>query len=266
MTGWWTARRTAVWIDRDRIASALGVAAVHLALGYALIAGLGIKFEPDMTNTLQVIDLPRQTPPPALPEEPDPVQAPAPEASGASAPPDLTARPTPVVAPLMRLPAPPLLVAAPVPRMGADTSAGAAAIAGPGTGAGGEGEGTGIGASGIGPGGGGQIALRARHIAGRIRDADYPRQAGDDGAQGTVIVHFAVGVDGRVSGCKVVDTSGNDELDAATCRIVERRFRYEPARDASGLAVPDVTGWKEVWWIGARRPRMVGEVDSAPTD
>jgi protein TonB len=68
-----------------------------------------------------------------------------------------------------------------------------------------------------------------------------------------VQAHFEVGVDGRVSDCRVVRSSGNAELDATTCRLIERRFRYAPARDAQGRAVPDVAGWEEEWWIGKRR-------------
>lgn len=253
---------------RERIASALGVAVVHGAIGYALIAGLRARSTVAAADTFAVYDLTIELPPP-VPEELPKASEPRPADEGAAAPPDLVAEPSPVVAPPppVRLVAPPPIVAAPAPGPGSDASAGASDIAGPGTGAGGEGVGTGSGGSGDGMGAGGMgggspAVTRARHIAGRIRNADYPRGAGDVGAQGTVVVHFDVDTEGRPRRCRVVDTSGNAELDATTCRIVERRFRYEPARGAAGRAVPDVMGWKEVWWIGSRRPRMVGEVEA----
>ena len=37
--------------------------------------------------------------------------------------------------------------------------------------------------------------------------------------------------------CTVLRTSGYEVFDNATCRLIEQRFRYTPARDASGRAV-----------------------------
>lgn len=249
-------------LNADRAKSVAGVVAIHALLGYALIVGLRFEAGAGAADALAVFDLPATVSPPPV-EEPEPAAIPSPDPKGAAAPPNLRAEPTPVVAPPppVRLPVPTPVAAAPIAGQGSETSAGAAEVAGPGTGAGGEGTGTGSGNDGSGSGGGGGVVTRARLIAGRIRNADYPRGAGDAGAEGTVVVHFDVGVDGVVSRCRVVDSSGNAELDATTCRVIERRFRYEPARDASGRAVPDVTGWKEIWWIGARPPGVLGEVE-----
>jgi periplasmic protein TonB len=43
-----------------------------------------------------------------------------------------------------------------------------------------------------------------------------------------------VGTDGRVSGCTVTTSSGNSDLDDATCRISKRSVRFSPAKDANG--------------------------------
>lgn len=248
----------------DRAKSVAAVVAIHALLAYALIVGLRFEAGARAADALTVFDLSIQAPPSPV-EEPEPAPAPSKVPEGAAAPPNLRAEPSPVVAPTppLRLPVPPI-AGAPVAGKGSDTSAGAAQVAGPGTGAGGEGAGTGSGDGGSGDGGGGSVVSRARLIDGRIRSADYPRGAGDVGAEGTVVVHFDVGTDGRPSRCRVVDGSGNAELDATTCRVIVRRFRYEPARDAGGRAVPDVTGWKEVWWIGSRPPGLsdgVGDDD-----
>lgn len=238
----------------ERLRSVAAVALIHVGLGYALLYGLDVRFTRAASDGLRVFDLPQSPPPPPLEEPvPAPVQSKAPE--GAAAPPGLKAEASPIVAPVPRivLAVPPPIVVAALPAQGSAPTAGAADIAGPGPGAGGEGAGTGSGGSGTGAGGGG-LVTRARHLEGRFRNSDYPRAAGEAGAQGTVLAHYEVDVDGRVSGCRVVRSSGNAELDRTTCRLIERRFRYAPARDADGNAVPDVAGWEEVWWIGSRRP------------
>lgn len=239
----------------DRLRSVAAVALIHIGLGYALLYGLDVRFTRAASDGLRVFDLPQISPPPPLEEPiPAPMQSKTPE--GAAAPPGLKAEASPIVAPVPRIVpvVPPPIAVAALPAQGSAPTAGASDIAGPGPGAGGEGAGTGSGGSGDGTGGGG-IVTRPRHLEGRFRGSDYPRRAGDAGAEGTVLAHYDVGVDGRVSNCRVVRSSGNVDLDETTCRLIERRFRYAPARDADGNAVPDVAGWEEDWWIGPRRQR-----------
>lgn len=241
---------------RSRIKSAIGVAAVHALLGYVLIHGLGFEIAGKASDDrLKLFDVASEPPPPPI-EELLPAEPRAPDPEGAAAPPNLKATPTPVVAPppVIRLPAPSPVVAAPIPGPGSDASAGASDKAGPGTGAGGEGTGTGSGRAGDGDGGGG-AATRARHLQGDIDRRDYPDAAGDAGVEGSVLVLIYVGTDGGVDDCRVERSSGSAELDSATCRLVERRFRYAPARDARGRAVPDILGWNQDWWIGPRKRR-----------
>ncbi|PTQ12072.1 energy transducer TonB [Sphingomonas oleivorans] len=230
----------------DRIGSALGVALLHLLLGYAFISGLRLDFVRSVSDGLKLFDVPLEPPRPPR-EEAIRAEARAPE--GRAAPPNLRARPAPVVAPppKVRLDVPPPVAAAPVPGTESETSAGASDRMGPGTGAGGDGTGTGSGGQGSGTGGG--AAARAQQVAGRIADSDYPRAARKAGAEGVVYVRFTVETDGRAYGCAVVRSSGNADLDATTCRLIERRYRYTPARDAEGWPVPEVRLWKQIWWI-----------------
>lgn len=82
-------------------------------------------------------------------------------------------------------------------------------------------------------------ASAASLLRGRFNnETDYPNAARRNEEQGTVRVAFTIGTDGRVSNCAVVQSSGSSSLDSTTCRIFERRFRYAPARDASGNPVP----------------------------
>ena len=234
----------------DRIRSAVAVAAFHILLGYGLITGLG--FEPDgaTSQTLKLFDV-RAEPPPVEDAVPAEASTKAPE--GAASPANLRAEPSPVVAPPpeIRLEVPPPVVAAPAPGPGSDSSAGASDVPGPGTGSGGEGTGTGSGRDGKGAGGG--VATRARLVSGELFHSDYPRAAKKAGIGGRVFVRIAVGTDGRVSRCTVTRSSGNAELDETSCRLIEQRYRFEPARDARGRSVPDAVVESHVWWTRPRR-------------
>ena len=236
--------------SRRRTATAAGVAVLHVAVFYLLTIGSVVQV-PLPDEAVMVFDVPAVAPAP--PE--DEIELPevrAPELEGAASAANLVAKPKPIVAPPPKIPVenPPPIVAAPVAATGTEASAGSADVPGPGTGGGGEGTGLGTGLEGGGTGGGGS---RTRWLKGRIKNSDYPRAAAEAEVGGTVVVHFDVGTDGRVGNCRVVSSSGNADLDRTTCRLIEKRFRYRPATDAAGRAVPDVAGWKQDWWLEPRR-------------
>ena len=240
--------------NEDRLKAGAGVALFHALLGYAFITGLGVQVTSGFGADLKIFDVPEEPPPPVPEAVLAKVRVEEPE--GAASPPSLRARATPVVAPppKIRLDPPPPVVTAPepAPAGGNDRSTGASAVDGPGTGSGGEGVGTGSGGQGSGTGGGG--AARARRVSGSISGAtDYPRAARRAGIEGSVSVRFTVGTDGAVSGCRVVRSSANAELEATTCRLIERRFRYEPARDAQGRPVAEVVSRTFDWLLPLRR-------------
>ena len=123
---------------------------------------------------------------------------------------------------------------------------------GPGTGAGGLGVGLGSGGQGSGNGGGG---VRAQRVSGAISgERDYPRAARRAGIEGTVSVRFIVDTDGRATGCGVTRSSGHAALDETTCRLIEQRFRYRPARDGQGRLVPESVSRTFDWLLPRRRP------------
>jgi periplasmic protein TonB len=243
-------------IDRDRVSAALGVGLLHALLGYAFLTGLALEAIKEAGRTMRVFDI-VEPPPPPLPEPPRPADTPAPEREGAAAPPNLKSRPTPVVAPPpeIKLQVPSPIVAAPKTTPlppGPDPTAGNANRAGSGWGAGGQGSGTGSGNAGDGSGGGG-IAERARHIRGELRNSDYPRSALRMGIEGTVTVRYRVEPDGVVTNCVILQTSGFAELDQTTCRLIQRRFEYRPARDAAGRPVPQELIKTYDWWLPSKR-------------
>ena len=70
--------------------------------------------------------------------------------------------------------------------------------------------------------------------------------------QGTVGVRIAVGANGRASGCQVTRSSGNAGLDSTTCRLLQQRLQFNPARDRQGNPTSSVVESTHVW---GRRPR-----------
>lgn len=76
----------------------------------------------------------------------------------------------------------------------------------------------------------------------------YPSAARRAGAEGRVSVSVDVAANGRVTGCRVAVSSGNDELDAATCRLATRNGRFTPALDAAGRPVPGTLTLRPVRW------------------
>lgn len=80
-----------------------------------------------------------------------------------------------------------------------------------------------------------------------VTDADYPAEAIRNRQQGIVTFRLQVGSDGRVTGCSILSSSGSSALDAATCRIMRARPRFEPARDAGGRPVPDEITSRIAW-------------------
>jgi periplasmic protein TonB len=240
---------------QDRIIAIVAVVALHAALGYALVTGLAYEVAQKVSDNLKVFDVQEEPPPPPV-EEPVPATRDD-AAEGAASAPNIKSRPTPVVAPppkvkqQVRSPVVSVPEKTPVPT-GSDPSAGNAPVAGPGSGSGGEGVGTGSGGSGTGAGSGG-LGMRAQRISGQFSSTrDYPPAARRAGAEGAVTVTYTVGTNGRATGCRVTRSSGNADLDSATCRLIEQRFLYKPAQDAQGRPALDVAGTTFYWSLPER--------------
>jgi len=236
-------KRVGRTLPRERVVAAIAVTAIHALIALLLVQGLAVRFDAPEQASLAAFDL--SVPPPPAEIAPAPEPAADPRDEGAAAPPALEAVATPVVAPPVRQPQPSSVVAAPVAGTGAESSTGAAPVPGPGTGGGGVGTGTGSGR-------GGDGGVRAEKTSGAILESDYPRAARRARAQGSVTARFTVGIDGRARGCTVTGSSGNAELDATTCRLIEGRFRYRPARGVDGVPVAEVRGWRQDWWLERR--------------
>lgn len=66
---------------------------------------------------------------------------------------------------------------------------------------------------------------------------DYPSKALREGAEGVAGFRVVVGSDGRVDACEITSSSGNAQLDEATCKFVSRRARFDPATNGDGQKV-----------------------------
>lgn len=223
----------------SRMRSLACVLAGHGVAIWLVLSFAHISFLRERETIVGIFDVrPVELPPPVEPP-PAPARV-APKLQGAAAParpaapPADSAVPQPVAA-TIATPAAPSLPPAGGP-MGAVNGTG--------------GGGTGGAGSGLGSAGAGVGSLRpvvaARWRGGEIAPRDYPRSA--RGAQGIVTARVAVGVDGRVTGCSVARSSGNAILDSTTCRLIRERFRFTPARNAQGEAVPGEYGWQQRWW------------------
>lgn len=198
------------------VAATLAINALLLVLMLTLSHGL---VPPALRAPgLTTFDITQPPPPPPSPEA---------KPAGASAPPSRGATKAPAP------PNPPRPLATPTPAQpavdpGSESATGAGNAPGSGAGAG-----TGSGGNGRGSG----ATTPPVHIAGALTDADYARSGLPRGASGTVVISIRVRADGSVDRCRTIRSSGYAAIDTATCRLVVQRFRFRPARDASGRPI-----------------------------
>jgi protein TonB len=76
---------------------------------------------------------------------------------------------------------------------------------------------------------------------------DYPPAAMRNNEQGTVAFILDISPEGRVTNCRITQSSGSAALDSTTCRIMRSRARFHPARNAQGVAIAG-TGSARVTW------------------
>ena len=222
---------------RERAYALAAVAVVQLCLGFALLTGLRVDLRRsgEVVQQLIAVTLSKPPPPPRL----EPRPRPRPQSAPKAAPAKLGGSPGPQPAH-----APPA-VAPVIPLKPSAAPSGGGSGSGPaiGSGAGGASGGEGYGA---GEGGGTDL----EQIAGEITPRDYPRRLGNAGIGGRVGLSFTVGVNGRVTSCRVTSSSGIPELDILTCRLIQQRFVYRPSTDRFGRPIADQVDGEHVWDAG----------------
>jgi protein TonB len=199
---------------------ALGlVALLHVFLGYAFITGLALKAVKAIVNPLESVNIEEEAPPPEEPPPPPPKEVdippfvPPPEVSVAQdAAPQITVQNrVEQPAPVYTPPAP---VAAPAPPK--------PSVASPATP---KGRGNGI------------------------SEDDYPDASRRAEEQGVVRVTYTVGTNGSVTACSVTKPSGFPRLDEATCKVIQRRWRFNPAKDAAGQPIEETRSQPVRWQL-----------------
>ncbi|WP_019517588.1 TonB family protein [Sphingomonas sp. Mn802worker] len=197
-----------------RIATIAGVAIIHGLLGFAFVTRMATSFVHDVTRTLVTSNVPIDPPPP--PDTTPPPEQTAAAASHSSVITVVEPRvPSPAASNTVFVdlaPAPPITL--PVPRVDVAPPPPSPPLP--------------------------SKANGVRAIGNRgawITTDDYPAaalRAEDEGVTGITV---QVGTDGRVTSCAAATSSGSSALDSATCRLYQRRARFEPARDDTGAAV-----------------------------
>lgn len=188
---------------------ALGlVALLHIFLGYAFVTGLALKAVKAVIAPLETVNVEEEAPPPEEPPPPPPKDieippfVPPPEVTVASEAPTNTITTQSAVP----QPEPPRYVAPAPPAPPAPP----AVAPSPAT-----------------PRGRGNV----------FSDDDFPDASRRAEEQGVTRVSYVIDPTGKVSACTVTQSSGFPRLDDATCKIIMRRFRFNPAtRDGQPVA------------------------------
>jgi protein TonB len=188
----------------NRIIALIIVALMHVVLGYALVTGLAFEAVKKVAQRVTTIDIEEEKkpeePPPPPPEQknvPPPPVAPPPPISINTKPPEIITTVTPPPpAPIVLAPPPP--APPPPPRV---QPKGATPKGNPGSWA---------------------------------TPDDYPSRALREDREGVTRFQVSVGPDGKVASCSVIGSSGHADLDDATCKLVTRRARFNPATDGEG--------------------------------
>jgi protein TonB len=204
-----------------RVWSIILVIAIHVLGLYAMLNG-GYEVVKKKLTELEVIDV-KTPPPPPKPLPPPP-------------PPDTKLPPPPVVPPplvqtntppppsvIVSQPTPPPVVYAPAPAAPVITPPAPPQVA---------------------------VKLTPRGSPGSwVTNDDYPPSAQRDGVEGVTGFSLAVGPDGKVTGCSITASSGSSILDDTACRLLTRRARFNPAKEAGGNPIASSYAGRFRWQI-----------------
>lgn len=82
------------------------------------------------------------------------------------------------------------------------------------------------------------VPARPKNDPGRwLSNNDYRSSWARRELTGVARFRLEIAANGRVSNCTVTGSTGHSELDAATCSLVSKRARFEPARGGNGEPV-----------------------------
>ena len=211
-------------MSSGRITAIVIVALLHALLGYAFVTGLAYNVVKKVAEDLKTFDVEEEPPPPEEEPPPPPPDQPLEPPPVVSPPPIVRTNvlQPPIVQTVREAPPPQMTVTAPPAPPPAPPAPPKPKVA----------------------------ATKASLRSGSIEnDTDYPAAALRNEEQGTVGVRLSIGTDGRVASCSISSPSGSSSLDSTTCRLIQRRFRYTPAKDSDGNPVADTIVQRVTWKI-----------------
>lgn len=204
----------------NRIAAFIIVAILHIILIYALVTGLAYDVVKKAVERVTTVDIKEEVekeelppPPKKLDLPPPPPVAPLPKMTITPPQQQITtvSEPPPAPPPMVIVPPPP--AAPPPPRFSATK------------------------------------ATPRGNPASWANSNDYPSRALREEREGVTRFRVTVGADGRITGCSVTGSSGHPDLDEATCSLVTRRGRFNPAKDGEGQPTTDSWSSAVRWQI-----------------
>jgi len=204
-------------LSTRKVVSIALVIVLHAVIGYAFVTGLAYNVVKKVARDLKTFDVVEEAPPP--PDKPPPP------------PPETKIEPPPVVAP------PPIVQVAPtiapsivsVPVAPPPVITPTAPPAPP------------------------PVAVQRLKPKGNFQSLmsteDYPSSSLRNNEEGTVAYRLDIGPDGKVSACTITQSSGYPMLDQTACKLLQRRARFTPGKDASGNATGGVYPGRFTWKI-----------------
>jgi periplasmic protein TonB len=196
----------------SRMVSIGVVVLLHIGVGYALVTGLAYDATKQVFEDLKTFDVEEEKPP--EPEEPPP----PPEKLDIPPPPKVTIPPPVNVTPVISTNVQPVSITPTAPPAPPPPPPPPAPP---------------------------KVAQKATQKGGSISDEDYPPSSIRNEEAGTAVARFTIGTDGRVTECSA--SGASPALDAETCKLIMRRFRYKPALDASGTPVAESRSQRVTW-------------------
>lgn len=82
-----------------------------------------------------------------------------------------------------------------------------------------------------------------------ITDRDYRSRWVREGLSGRAGFALTIDGKGRVSDCTITRSSGHAALDEATCKLIESRARFDPAKDSYGNVIPGTYSSSVNWQL-----------------
>ena len=68
----------------------------------------------------------------------------------------------------------------------------------------------------------------------QLGNADYPAKALREHREGITGFKVTVGADGKAKDCQITASSGSQDLDEATCKLMTTRARFRPDVNSNG--------------------------------